>query len=84
MKKKHKSCIVNVMNFCWCADLSHMLSIHLHEQCKYILTSPTLTLEGIFPCYGTSLSTTVKRLHSHGQSLHHVHGRCISLVTGTV
>lgn len=60
------------MNFCWCADPSHMLSIHLHEYCKWGLNT-IAPPEGIFPCYGNSLSTTVKWLHSHGQSLQYVH-----------
>lgn len=70
---KHESSIVNIMNICWCADPSHMLSIHLLEYCKWNLNITIAPTEGIFPCYGNCFSTTGKWLHSHGQFLKYVH-----------
>lgn len=43
------------MNFCWCAYCYHMLSIHLHRQCKWSLTITIAPPEEISPCYGDSL-----------------------------
>ena len=84
-KKAQGSFSVNVMNFCWCADPSHLLFHPLAGRVQVESERKPLLLQREYSrVVVNSPSTTVKWLRSHGQSLQCVHDRCIFPSTGTV